>query len=105
MGTPFPSTRPTPGLFVAHGPRVWSASGDVLIAYCNSPHLCVAGNEANARLLAEAPAAVALVRRFLESAQTNPTSTPDGQCFVDALQLIARLEGRHMFPAFPSAGG
>lgn len=101
MGATNPSTRPTPGPYVAHGARVWNAAGDILIAHCNSPQLCVAGNEANARTLAESDTAIDLVRRMVESAKASPTSTPAGQCFVDALQMLARIDGH---PVFPAAG-
>lgn len=88
-----PSTRAAQRGYRAIGARIWNQAGDQLIAECKSPSLCQAGNEANARELAEGGNAVQILRRIVESATVSPTSTPDAKSLIDALNLLRRVHG------------
>lgn len=89
-----PSTRAAQRGYRAIGSRIWNQAGDQLIAECKSPSLCQAGNEANARELAEGGNAVQILRRVVESATVSKTSTPDGKSLIDALNLLRRVDGQ-----------
>jgi hypothetical protein len=88
-----PSTQAPRAPYRAVGPRIWSQNGDVLIAECKSPALCAAANAAVARELAEGGNAVQVIRRMVESAIASPGSVPDGNAFIDALNLLRRVDG------------
>lgn len=77
-----PSSQRTAGDWYSpeDGSTVWSANGEVLIASCNSRHLCPAGNAANARYIAKAPARDAAARELIaagEAVLNAKSQTPD----------------------------
>lgn len=80
-----PSSAPTAGDW--HAPvgatTVWSANGSVMVATCHSRHLCQAGNAANARFIAGAPAMRDALERIAGNGCEHNTTPGWGHCYIE----------------------